>query len=297
MISYGAGNERFVFTDLTATDKKTGLMWTRDADLSGGYMTWEKTINFIKKLNKQKYAGYTDWRLPTRWDLHELIDYAESLRHKDSSPKEVLNMVRFIDVRGFYYWSSTFTKYGNTVYTVDMRDYNLSSYNVRSNRIKSDDSSYIWPVRGEYNKNFIEKQKGEKTGRFIFFKLTVKDKKTGLMWTRNADLIEKKVTWKMAWDFISQLNNQKYAGYNDWTLPSESEFLTLVTYAESLGYKENFHKLFSEVGFKNVRPSGYWCATCYVGRGYPSINVNMYDGDPSHEKAYTYYVWPVRGRK
>lgn len=32
-ISYGAGEERFVFSDLTATDKKTGLMWTRDANI------------------------------------------------------------------------------------------------------------------------------------------------------------------------------------------------------------------------------------------------------------------------
>ena len=63
----------------TVKDTKTGLMWKRCAEgLSGkGCLqgkrktyTWDKAVDKFKNIN---YAGYSDWRLPTREELRTLV--------------------------------------------------------------------------------------------------------------------------------------------------------------------------------------------------------------------------------
>ncbi|MBI3353871.1 MAG: DUF1566 domain-containing protein [Nitrospirae bacterium] len=58
---------------MTVTDKEAGLMWTRDANIAEKCMNWYDALKFIKQLNKQKYAGYNDWRLPTKEELQTLV--------------------------------------------------------------------------------------------------------------------------------------------------------------------------------------------------------------------------------
>lgn len=67
----------------TITDHATGLMWQKS--VSGrGYMCTEAET-YILKLNSGKFAGYTDWRLPTVDELKSLI-----------TPKKITGN-RFID--------------------------------------------------------------------------------------------------------------------------------------------------------------------------------------------------------
>lgn len=47
------------------------------------------------------------------------------------------------------------------------------------------------------------------------------DKNTGLMW--QLDIASKLMTWYEAMEYASQLNQQKYCGYNDWRLPTIEE--------------------------------------------------------------------------
>lgn len=49
----------FTFSDLTAKDKETGLMWTKNASMDA--MNWDKANDFIHQLNEEKFAGYNDW--------------------------------------------------------------------------------------------------------------------------------------------------------------------------------------------------------------------------------------------
>jgi serine/threonine protein kinase len=76
----------FVSSSLTVLNKKTGVMWTRNANISGRIMDYKEAIAFIKKLNNENYAGYSNWRLPTRDEFSELFkDLEESI---DKAPKE-----------------------------------------------------------------------------------------------------------------------------------------------------------------------------------------------------------------
>ena len=142
--SYGAGEERFVFTDLTATDKKTGLMWTKDANIAKKTLTWKKTFKFIEKLNKQKYAGYGDWRLPKIEELETLLDYAKKQGYKgyplkmdcEGCPSELFNKIGFKNVQAWRYWSSTEWVVG------------MASGDVFGLGTGDMADSCVWPVRG-----------------------------------------------------------------------------------------------------------------------------------------------------
>ena len=124
-ISYAAGEERFIFSDLTATDKVTGLMWTRDANIAkkgkgmtwgtDGSMIWKETFKFIEKLNKQKYAGHNDWRLPKKEELQTIVGYAKKKQRYEIELSEVLKKLGFKNVNSTFYWSSTV--YAGTDYT------------------------------------------------------------------------------------------------------------------------------------------------------------------------------------
>ncbi len=131
--------------------------------------------------------------------------------------------------------------------------------------------------------------------RFVFSDLTAKDKKTGLMWTRDADMTKEGETWKDALKFIEKLNKEKYAGYSGWRLPSEDELVTLIDYAKGEGYKEGLRQILSKVGFRNVQAFNYWSSSTYGGNPTYAWLVGMRSGVVyGVSKTYTYYVWPVR---
>jgi hypothetical protein len=73
----GSFNNQFVSGRKVVVDMNTGLMWDR---LGTVYrMKYEKARDWIKEMNRNKYAGYNDWRLPT------LEEGASLLRKKRNS--------------------------------------------------------------------------------------------------------------------------------------------------------------------------------------------------------------------
>jgi len=65
--------------DGTVTDRATGLMWQKDGSPDG--MTWPQAKEYINNLNRERFAGYSDWRLPT---IEELASQMKSGRAKGS---------------------------------------------------------------------------------------------------------------------------------------------------------------------------------------------------------------------
>jgi len=58
--------------DGTISDRVTGLMWQQGG--SSKYLRFRRANSFVKKLNNDKYAGYSDWRIPTIVELSSLLN-------------------------------------------------------------------------------------------------------------------------------------------------------------------------------------------------------------------------------
>jgi len=56
-------------------DRSTNLMWEKSN--SGGVCTYEEAQEYIEHLNREEFAGYADWRLPTIAELMSLIEREE----------------------------------------------------------------------------------------------------------------------------------------------------------------------------------------------------------------------------
>ncbi|MFH2218843.1 MAG: DUF1566 domain-containing protein, partial [Pseudomonadota bacterium] len=62
----------------TATDRATGLMWQKSG--SDEKEIYSPTTGYVKKLNRERFAGYNDWRVPT---LEELASLLNPKKNKD----------------------------------------------------------------------------------------------------------------------------------------------------------------------------------------------------------------------
>jgi hypothetical protein len=135
--------------------------------------------------------------------------------------------------------------------------------------------------------------------RFLFFESTVKDKHSGLTWTRDAHL--GKCDWDGAFEFVNELNRSKFAGYNDWRLPDKEQLLILSSYAHSLGCTgmEGAHTpaaLFNQIGFHKVVEDCYWSSSGDAFEIKFAWCVYMGDGTLCNPNKYEkLYIWPVRG--
>lgn len=106
-----ATSGEFIFTDMTALDSKTGLMWARDGNIASD-MNWTDAVIWVKNLN---YGGYSDWRLPNKEEIGAFMSrcgyrpseaYNANVRD-GNRPYEWFNANGFIKVQAGDYWSSS----------------------------------------------------------------------------------------------------------------------------------------------------------------------------------------------
>ncbi len=58
---------------------------------------------------------------------------------------------------------------------------------------------------------------------------TISDTKTGLMWMKDDSYQHKKhwLNWFKAHEYVAELNNEAFANYSNWQVPTFKELLTL----------------------------------------------------------------------
>lgn len=91
--------------DGTLTDQQ-GLMWTQKdsyADL-GRCLNWYQSYDYVKSL---KTGGYTDWYMPTTFELYDIYDDTiENVLAWDHNPENPLHLsTLFADGAAYWYWS------------------------------------------------------------------------------------------------------------------------------------------------------------------------------------------------
>lgn len=136
--------------------------------------------------------------------------------------------------------------------------------------------------------------------RFVFSDLTVRDKSTGLIWTRDANLGNRNLNY--AFELVKELNIKKYAGFKDWRLPSFEELKSLLDFAKELGFADpestthHPYHLFNQMGFYDVQSNNYWTST--IDEKHPDMGygVGMEYGEVGMVRRSTpLSIWPVRG--
>lgn len=123
---------------------------------------------------------------------------------------------------------------------------------------------------------------------------TVIDRKTHLMWMKNANCWDR-ISWAQAKRKIASLNKGKIEcqgyqdDYNNWRLPSRDELASLID------FEQEFPILADENTFVNVNYSWYWTNTTsshtqdeawLVPLDYGPMYTHALDGE--------FFVWPVR---
>ncbi|MBI5593901.1 MAG: DUF1566 domain-containing protein [Deltaproteobacteria bacterium] len=113
----------------TVTDTSTGLMWQQNT--SDNKMTWEQALSYCENLS---LAGYTDWRLPSKKELQNLVDY--------NRYAPAIDTTYFPNTFQSSYWSAT-TSNQNTNDSWEV--YFYTGDDTENNKT---DSFYVRTVRG-----------------------------------------------------------------------------------------------------------------------------------------------------
>lgn len=145
----------------------------------------------------------------------------------------------------------------------------------------------------------ITPAEGFRSSYFAVNRQTVVETRTQLMWARNADLREKPLKYPDAQRFVEKLNSERYAGYNDWRIPTREDFEGLVFFGRKAGWGYGLAHFIADYlstcGFDRVQPGNYWTSTPDEAAATRLVVANTWNGifRPLDQSNY-YYVWPVR---
>ena len=98
--------ERFVEADEnTVIDLKRRLVWLKKDtyQLTGKWLSWIQSRDYIKELSKAHHAGYNDWRFPTLEEAKSLFN--KSLVNKDHMGQKAYLHPLFPGGFGFLCWT------------------------------------------------------------------------------------------------------------------------------------------------------------------------------------------------
>ena len=118
----------------------------------------------------------------------------------------------------------------------------------------------------------------------------VLDKQTGLTWARNANIVNKEITWQEAVKFCQDLEIGNRKG---WRLPTKEELITILDTSQSKPALPDGHP-FVNVQTGGSSWGGYWSSTAHEGDSKSVWIVGMESGKVlDNLKIFDTYVWPV----
>jgi hypothetical protein len=232
---------RFTVKGDCVTDNLTGLMWTKNANLTGSTKTWLQALEYVTGMNAGTYPNfsYKDWRLPNVNELESLVNAGEA------DINTWLNTQGFTNVQG-YYWSSTtcsdsisfawFVTFGGGV---GAEGKTLTNYVWSVRTVNNSSPAQIWKTGqttsyGTGDDGDLEKGVSWPTPRFTDHGGgIVTDNLTGLMWTKDANLSGGTETYQEALEYVKGMNAGTYEnfGYTDWRLPNRKELHSLTDFS------------------------------------------------------------------
>ena len=201
-------------------DNNTGLVWEVKSPRKGDVnyfedaYTWKKAGDeFIKKLNKIKYGGFSDWRMSNKDELRSIVDYGKTGPAVDTR--------YFPNTKSDFYW--TCVPYNMQKPFIWGIFFGLGSgicYTPNSKR-------YVRAVRGGKDKRFGKQDpsrfKDNNDG-------TITDTLTGLMWQKGEN---ERMDWYSA---LKNCREMRLAGRDDWRMPNLKELNSILNLDHTNGW-------------------------------------------------------------
>jgi len=191
-------------------DNHSGLVWEVKTEAEGVHYCrqrydWQTAkTGFIDRLNREKFGGADDWRLPT---VRELVSITDKLRFLPA-----VNTSYFPFTQAHDYWSAV-PDAGDAANA--WRVHFCRGY---VNSMPKTNEYYVRAVRGASipESDLVDNGDG-----------TFTDRSTGLMW-------QQKPRWSKSWEeAIIHCDRLKLAGHSDWRLPHAHELQSLIDYHQS----------------------------------------------------------------
>ena len=110
---------------------------------------------------------------------------------------------------------------------------------------------------------------------------TVTDSHTGLMWKQTDTMLdfEKWVNYQESVDYVRELREKEFAGYDDWRLPNQEEMQSL--YHESFELKDKFGKIV-HISDRFSEGCGFTMIAKVVDGRIKTFVLNLRDGNVDH---------------
>ena len=105
--SSGQVDKRFMDGDSdTVIDAAKRLVWQKKDtwQLAGKWMNQRQTKEFAEELNRKRFAGFSNWRIPTAEEAKSLFD--KKLKNSDNMGQEIYIATLFEPGCGFLCWTS-----------------------------------------------------------------------------------------------------------------------------------------------------------------------------------------------
>lgn len=295
---------RFVVDGQLVLDELTGLQWFKNANPAEFPVTWQEALDHISRMNRERKAGRSDWRLPNRRELRSLMAFET---RKPALPAGHPFENVFL---GWYWTSSTAAIQPAYAWYVHMEG-------ARMFFGRKDQYYLFWPVCGPgrgilpatgQRKCYDAKgseipcpgtgQDGElqmglawPASRFVVRQAAVLDRLTGLHWLQDAGVGPGTMDWRETLDYVKNLGVPLPEPSMRWRLPTINELESLVDCSR--------HSPALPVGhpFENVRDV-YWSSTTsffepawawalYLHKGATGVGFKQEKG---------FHLWPVAAK-
>ncbi|AGX86390.1 DUF1566 domain-containing protein [Candidatus Symbiobacter mobilis] len=299
--------------DGTVTDPTTGLTWMRCAvgqTWNGTTCNGEATLMNWADANAHRttFAGRNTWRLPTIRELQTIVDTSKTYPSIDGTvfPNAAVFPATALEGERFWYWSSTsslFTQESqpNTNFAHAVKfafgdvQYFGTSGNLALRLVTGPTTSALLNVERP-DSQYVANNNG-----------TVMHSPTGLMWQRCA--------MGQTWQLDAQTNaytcsgtasllnfaqakqladENSFAGYNDWRLPTLDEMLSLVDFKK---FDSSLNRMvfpnasngyfYTNTPIKEPAQAGYYADSSWL--------VHFWDGSSTGDYFQTNSVRLVRG--
>ena len=247
-------------------DNVTCLVWEKAPDTTQGF--WQDNADHCASLGTSSFAGYSDWRLPTRVEMASLVDFARTGDAIDTTafPKEP---------SGYYRtgsdWYETITGQNSSGFSWI---YGMSSGFTSNAYAKTTSDAYVRCVRGNGTGEGQSDFAVPPPNQYTAASGEVTDNYTGLIWQQTDSATPAGaavIPWSGAAGYCAGLGLNGHS----WRVPSINELATLVDEAHVAPAINK--TMFPNTKYGSYSNNWYWASTTYGTSSY-GWAINFDDG-------------------